>query len=247
MKIVATIEARMSSSRLPGKVMLPLGEGCVLDVLVDRLGRSRYVEEVVLATTADPSDDALARHGEARGLSVFRGSVDDVMGRVLGAARSVGADLICETLGDSPLLDPVLLDHAVTRHLLTGADYTANIIPTRTFPVGMTVQVFSTEVLASAYAATDDPVDRAHVSYYIYQHPEEFVLQGIPVPDAFRSDDLRLCIDTREDYEAVSRIYEALDFGRRNPGAWELIEWLRAHPDVVAMTRDVRLKQPEEG
>lgn len=247
MRIVATIEARMSSTRLPGKVLLPLaGDRCVLDILVERLRAARYVDEIVLATTVNRADDALAAHAATRGWACYRGDEDDVMGRVLEAARSVHADLICEALGDSPLVDPLLLDHAITRHRASGADYTANIIPERTFPVGQAVQVFSPAVLERAYRATTDPVDRSHVSYYIYQHPREFVLEGMVAPPEVRAPDLRMCIDTREDYDVVRHVCSAFDVRGGDPGVLDMVRWLRSHPDVAALNRSVRMKRPEE-
>lgn len=245
-RIVATIEARMSSTRLPGKVLMPLGDRCVLDVLVERLRASRYLDDVVLATTVNTADDVLAAHAARRGWACYRGSEEDVMSRVLEAAQSAGTDLICEALGDSPLVDPLLLDHAITRHLSSGADYTANIIPERTFPVGQAVQVFWPAVLERARAATVDPVDRVHVSYYIYQHPEIFNLEGIVAPPSLHAPGLRMCIDTQADYDVVRTMYEALPFRGGHPGARELVEWLREHPDVAALNQAVRMKKPEE-
>jgi spore coat polysaccharide biosynthesis protein SpsF len=212
-RVVATIEARMTSSRLPGKVLLPALGKPLLELMVERLRRCAHLDEIVIATTQDASSDPLEALAQRLGIGCFRGSEDDVLARVLGAAQAYDADLIVELTGDCPLIDPALVDHVIARHREGGADYTANVLE-KSYPLGFAVQVFPTQVLAEVAELTDDPADREHVSLYIYEHPERYRLRSV-VSDHPESAELRLTVDTAEDYELVKTVFEALpgDFG----------------------------------
>src|SRR3954454_8823993 len=133
-RVVATIEARMTSSRLPGKVLLPAVGKPLLELMVERLQRSRHLDAIVIATTEDASSDPLEELAERLGIGCFRGSEDDVLARVLGAARAYDADLIVELTGDCPLIDPALVDLHVERFNEGGSDYTANVLE-KTYPL----------------------------------------------------------------------------------------------------------------
>src|SRR3954449_9621786 len=137
-RVVATIEARMTSSRLPGKVLLPARGRPLLELMVERLRRCRHLDEIVIATAVDASSDPLQQLAERLDIGCFRGSEDDVLARVLGAAEAYDADLIVELTGDCPLIDPALVDHVVDRFYEGGADYCANVLD-RTYPLGFAV------------------------------------------------------------------------------------------------------------
>jgi spore coat polysaccharide biosynthesis protein SpsF len=208
-KVVCTIEARMTSTRLPGKVLLPARGRPLLEHMVERLKRARRIDAIVLAIPDGAAHEPLAALAARLRIGCFRGSEDDVLGRVLGAARAHGADLIVETTADCPLIDPAVVDEVVERFLDGGADYCSNTLE-RTFPDGMDVQVFPTAVLAEADALTADPADREHVSLYIYSHPERYRLRNVASGHP-RWGDLRLTVDTAEDYERVRAIIETVD------------------------------------
>ena len=177
MKTVAIIEARMGSSRLPGKIMLPAAGQPCLAHLFERLGRAESVDEVVLATTVKPCDVVLADFAKREGVSHYRGSEDDVLGRVYEAAKVFGADTIVEVTSDCPLCDPGIVDRAVGVFRQGGYDYVSNVIK-RTYPRGMDTQVFSFQALERAHLDSRDEADREHVSLYMYEHPEIFKLQN---------------------------------------------------------------------
>ena len=166
MKIVATIEARMTSSRLPGKVLMPIMGKPMLAYLIERLKRSR-VDEIVVATTDRPTDDLIEQLATNLGVGCFRGSEEDVLGRVLLAAKSVGADVIVEITGDCPLIDPDIVDQVLDVYLSQQVDYASNTLK-RTYPRGLDVQVFSTNLLDEVNILTSDPIDHENVSLYIY-------------------------------------------------------------------------------
>ncbi len=237
-RVVATIEARMTSSRLPGKVLLPAVGKPLLELMVERLRRTRHLDEIVIATTEDASSDPLQELAERLGIGCFRGSEDDVLARVLGAAQAYDADLIVELTGDCPLIDPALVDHVIERHREGGADYTANVLD-RTYPLGFAVQVFPTRVLAEVAELTDDPADREHVSLYIYEHPERYRLRNI-VSDHPESAELRLTVDTAEDYELVRTVFEEL------PGAFglpEILDLFARKPELRSVNQHIEQKK----
>ncbi|MFZ3132817.1 MAG: NTP transferase domain-containing protein, partial [Desulfosporosinus sp.] len=158
LKICATIEARMSSTRLPGKVLLDLVGKPVLQHIIERLSRSKYVDEVIVATTDNPCDDQIVALCHSIGCAYFRGSEDDVLLRVLDTARDVNADIIVEITGDCPVIDWRHVDHLIELFFSGKYDYAANIIE-RTFPRGFDTQVFPTAVLAEVNELTTNPID----------------------------------------------------------------------------------------
>ena len=198
----------MSSTRLPGKVLLPALGRPLLEHMVERLRRARRIDAIVLAIPDTPASDPLEALAARLGVGCFRGSEDDVLGRVLGAAQAAGADVIVEATADCPLIDPALVDHVIEQFARGGADYCSNTLE-RTYPDGMDVQVFPAAVLAEVAALTHEPADREHVSLYIYSHPERYRVRGV-VSGRPELGALRLTVDTAEDYERVRAIIEAL-------------------------------------
>jgi spore coat polysaccharide biosynthesis protein SpsF len=230
----------MTSTRLPGKVMQAAAGKPLLEHLVERLRRARRLDAIVIATTEDPSSDPIEALAHRLGVGCFRGSEDDVLARVLGAARADDADVIVEVTGDCPLLDPAIVDRVVDGLLAGGADYCSNTLEP-TYPRGMDVQAFPTVVLAEVDGLTSDPADREHVSLYIYEHPERFRLRSVRSgrPEAA---DVRLTVDTPEDLALVRAVFEALH--PRDPafGLDAILALLDARPDLRALNRDVRQK-----
>ncbi len=247
MKIVGTIEARMGSTRLPGKVLLPLGGKPVLERLIERVSRSRYLDKIVVATTTKDSDQPIVDLCDRIGVSFFRGSEDDVLDRVIKAAKSVDADIICELMGDSPLLDPILIDNTITAHLSGNYDYTSNFFPENTFPMGFAVQVFPISVLKRVAKLTQNPVDRVHVSCFIYHNPKLFTLQGVSANPQIYAPDLRLSLDTKNDYELICHVFEALSKKNTYFLSKDIVNYLRSHPELCLINKDVRQKAIDEG
>lgn len=208
-RIVATIEARMTSTRLPGKVLLEAAGKPMLQHMIERLQRVPSLDGVVVATTVNATDDPIVQLAERLGVGYFRGSEDDVLQRVLDAARAHDVDVIVETTGDCPLIDPVLVEACVQGYIMAGVDYVSNILE-RTYPIGMDTQVFATDVLADVAARTSDAADHEHVSLYIYRHPEIYTLKNMPGPAELTRPKLGLTLDTPEDYRLLRAVFEAL-------------------------------------
>ena len=207
--IVATIEARMSSSRLPGKVLTPILGKPSLALLVERLQRSRRIDKIVLATTVNPADDALEELSRSMGLHVYRGSEEDVLDRVLCAAGSVEADDIVEITGDCTLLCPEVLDHAVELYLESDCDVVSNTWRP-SFPQGIDAQVFPYRLLADIARRISDRIYREHVSLYFYEHPELYRIQILEAPPEFYAPELRFQLDYPEDLDFIRAVYAEL-------------------------------------
>ena len=244
-RIVAIIEARMTSSRLPGKVLLPILGMPALEMIVRRLSKSRYLDSICIATTTNSEDDAINALAHRLRTGVFRGSESDVLGRVLGAARASQADIIVEITGDCPFVDPELVDRGIEEFFTHDIDYASNTI-TPTFPNGFDVQVFPTKILAQVASLTDDPIDRTHVSYYIYMHPEKYRCYNWAAPPESFGPELRMTLDEEADYRALTIVAEALAPAHPEFSARDVVLYLREHPDVVAINAAVRQKEVHE-
>lgn len=243
MKFVATIEARMTSTRLPGKVLLPAMGHPMLTHLVSRLRAVPSIDEIVLATTTNAADEPLVKFAKREGVRVFRGSEDDVMGRVIGAAESAHADVVIEITGDCPIIDPDLVEQTIRMFKRHNAAYVANSYIS-SYPDGMDAQVFSLETLKRSAAMTNDPLDREHVSRHIVNHPELFPHLYLIAPPSLHWPGLGLTLDEPADYELLKKIIE--HFGAANPlfSCLDVIRLLRKHPDWLDINSAVQRKDP---
>jgi len=205
--IVAILQARMTSTRLPGKVMKPILGMPMIGRHIERLNRCESLDRIVVATSRDPSDDGLATYCESLGVRIFRGPLDDVLSRFAGAAAANGATHVVRLTADCPLTDPGVIDACVWRHIETGADYTSNTIE-RSYPDGLDVEVMTAAALKTMQAEAKDPYEREHVTPFLYRHPERFQIAQL-VQSAQRSD-RRWTVDTPEDFEFVSRVFYML-------------------------------------
>lgn len=205
--ILAVLQARMSSTRLPGKVMRPILGEPMIARQIERLRRCETLDRLVVATSLDPSDDPLAAHVEGLGVRVFRGALDDVLGRFQGAALAFGpAAHVVRLTADCPLADPEVIDACVRLHLVSGADYTSNTLQ-RTYPDGLDVEAMTAAALAAAAAEAEAPFEREHVTPFLYRRPERFRLAQLTQ----RRDlsDRRWTVDTAEDLLFVERVFAA--------------------------------------
>lgn len=210
LRICATIEARMTSARLPGKVLMDAAGKPMLAHMIERLRRVARLDDIIVATTTNDTDDPVVALAEQLGVGCFRGSEEDVLGRVLGAARANDVDLIVETTGDCPLIDPAIVTDVIDFYLAANVDYVSNALAPRTFPVGMDTQIFATDILADVDRRTNAPGDREHVSLYIYNNPDRYRVAAVTAPAHHHAPDLRLTLDTPEDLRVIRSVFEAL-------------------------------------
>jgi spore coat polysaccharide biosynthesis protein SpsF len=240
-KIVAVIEARFSSTRLPGKVLMPILDQPMLVRVSQRLKLARTLDDIIVATTDSPADDAVVEAMNRAGIRTFRGSEDDVLDRVVKAAASAAADIIVEITGDCPLIDPGLVDKLVGDFLVGGADFVSNILP-HTTPRGTDVRVFRTSDLAEINRTSNDPADHEHVSLHFWEHLDRYTCRNVEMdlPDVVA--EIRLTVDTEEDLALVRAIYQGLYATNPAFTLVDVIDYLNAHPDLLELNRHVGQK-----
>ena len=239
MRITAVVQARMGSTRLPGKVLMPIGRRPLVLWTVAAAAAIEGVDRVIVATTVDPSDDPLVRLLEAEGIACHRGSVHDVLTRTWDAIGPSAPDLVVRATADNPFMDPAVVGAQVRRCLDGGFDY----VGTAGWPLGIAAEVARTAALGDAFREAREPAEREHVMPFIYARPERYRIgsaqPAMPLPDG------RFTVDTPEDLEFVRAIAERL-------GADETvsIERLRAivtaEPELVAINAGVRQKGWQE-
>lgn len=234
-RIVASIEARMGSSRLPGKVLMDLRGRPALGRLIDRLRQSRRLDDIVLATTTAPDDDALVRFAETEGLHCYRGSEDDVLRRVVEAHRMMRSDVIVEVTGDCPLLDPALIDTGIERFLSAPCDLVTNVLRP-SWPMGVDLQVFRLSDLEAVERDIDDLPVREHVSLYFYEHPEIYRIENVDAPEECRAPSYRFQLDYPEDKRFIEAVLDRVlpRYGDKYSTA-QVMDILRQEPELVSI------------
>jgi spore coat polysaccharide biosynthesis protein SpsF len=218
----------MSSSRLPGKVLKPLAGRPMILRQVERVRRAGRIDRLVMATSTDPSDDVLAAAARSAGVEVFRGPLDDVLARFLGALEAYPADQVVRLTGDCPLADPEVIDAVIAWHLERGADYTQNRTQTRGFPKGQDVEVATAEALRRAGALAATPEEREHVTWGIWNNPERYRIARLE--PAVDEGDVRWTVDRPDDYEFVAAVYQALHPANPAFTSDDVRAWVRANP-----------------
>lgn len=241
-RIVAILQARMSSSRLPGKVLKDLGGQPMLARVVERARRAKNVSEVAVATTIDPSDDALVKFCAERGYPCHRGSLYDVLDRYYRAALEFQADVVVRLTADCPLIDPGLIDLTVDEFLRSGVDFAANRLPPpwkRTYPIGLDVEVCRFAALERAWLEAEQPFEREHVMPYLYDTPGRFKMLVLDNDVDYGS--LRWTVDTPEDLEFARTIYSA--FGGRDDFGWlDVLAVVQQHPEWAQINAGIAHK-----
>ncbi|HZW30750.1 MAG TPA: glycosyltransferase family protein [Isosphaeraceae bacterium] len=236
-RTVAIVQARLGSTRLPGKVLLDLAGAPMLARVVHRVRRAGSLDEVVIATTTEPADDALAALCTAEGWPCFRGSRDDVLDRYYRAALQHQADLVVRVCADCPLIEPAIIDRVVgeLRECRPRADYACNVLPRPTYPLGLDVEAFWFETLSGVWREDRNPAWREHVTPFVYHHPARFAIQGV-LHDRDLSA-MRWTVDTPEDLELMRRIYAA--FGHDGFSWQEVLTLLEANPQWLEVNRHI--------
>ncbi len=234
MSCAAIVQARMGSTRLPGKVMMMLGGHTVLDHVLCRCLAIAAADTVVCATTDRLADDAVAAEAERLGVAVFRGDEGDVLGRYLGAARQAGAAEVLRVTADCPLIDPEVCGAVIALRRERNADYAANNMPP-TWPHGLDCEAFTTAALERADDEASAPSDREHVTPWL-RRAQGLRRSNLPIPGAPRPD-YRWTLDTPEDYEGLARLFERLD-NRGAPSGWrEVMALIDATPELASLRR----------
>lgn len=234
--MLAILQARTSSSRLPGKVLKPLLGEPMLARHIERLRRSRHLDPLVVATSAEGGDDALVELCNRLGVRCHRGSLDDVLDRFYQAAKPLQPDHLVRLTGDCPLADPQVIDACIDFHLAGGYDYTSNAIQA-TFPDGLDVEVFRFACLEDAWREATLASEREHVTSFIYRRPERYRIGH------YRQERdlswLRWTVDRPEDFAVVETIYRALYPADPAFTTADILAYLADHPEVARHNADI--------
>jgi spore coat polysaccharide biosynthesis protein SpsF len=238
MRVVCIVQARMGSTRLPGKVLKPILDKPMVSWVMHRLQNCRWIDQVMIATTTNPSDDDLVNLGTRENWPVYRGSEDDVLDRYYQAAKQAGAEHIVRVTSDCPLIDPLVTDHVIAAYLSAAPqpDYASNT-QQRAYPRGLDTEVFSFAALETAWK-TDTSSWREHVTPYIYQNPDSFRLQSVTNSEDYSR--LRWTVDTPEDLALVRAVYE--HFGHGDFTWQQVLSAFEDHPEWVTINQDIQQK-----
>jgi spore coat polysaccharide biosynthesis protein SpsF len=241
-RTIAIVEARMASSRLPGKVMLPIGDGLVIDLLVSRLRQCKLIDEICVATTVNEQDEDFVNHLKKSAIRVHRGSDWNVLDRVLNAAEECQADVVIEITGDCPFVDPKLVDYMIELLRNNDLEYIANNFTT-SFADGFDVQVYYFDTLKRMSELELSELEKEHVTMKIRQNPKLFRTLNLVAPFELKRPNFSITLDTREDYEVIQRVYEAMErrFGS-DYGILEITNFLDKNPEIVAINSDIHRK-----
>jgi spore coat polysaccharide biosynthesis protein SpsF len=240
LKIISTVEARMRSTRLPGKVMKKILGKPVLELLIERLKKAKLIDDIVIATTVKKDDKVIEKLAKRLGVKCFRGPEKDILVRVLGAAKKFKAGIIVEITSDCPLIDPGIVDKCIKKFLSGKYDYVSTGCLKTTFPNGISVQVFPKTVLEKVNLLTNNPLDHEHVTLYIYNHPEKFKLGCVEAKGELNWPDLAITLDTPEDFKLIKTIFENLYPKNSQFTALDTVRFLKKRPELVKINKNPR-------
>jgi len=243
-RTVAIVQARTTSTRLPGKVLLDLAGRPVLDRVLERVAAAPGVDEVVVATTVNATDDPVVALADRAGHRWFRGDEHDVLGRYVGAAREARADVVVRVTADCPLLDPAVVGR-VAAELVGNADrcdYAGNAV-VRSYPRGLDAEALFADVLERVHRLATRPEEREHVTMAVYStHAALFLRRDVVA--ATDDGDLRWTVDHPVDLDVVRAVYDALGLADRRLGYEDVVAWCRRHPEVAARNADLVTYSP---
>jgi spore coat polysaccharide biosynthesis protein SpsF len=236
--IAALIQARMTSTRLPGKILADVHGRPMLARMFERVKAARSIDTLMLVTSTDSSDDPVVELCRQERVICFRGSLDDVLDRYYQAAHTIKPDVVVRLTGDCPLIDPTIIDRMVDVYRKQHCDYAANSAPPPgTFPDGMDVEVFSFKSLEQAWREADKPSHREHVTFYFWQNPQLFRLFRYDLDEDLSS--VRLTVDYPEDLEVACEVYRRLYTQDPLFTMNDILALLHAHPEISGRNKDI--------
>ncbi len=242
MKVLCIIQARMGSSRLPGKVLREVSGKPLIVHSLDRLKRCRLIDHIILATSSLAGDKPLLDVAQRERVEGFAGSEDDVLERYYQAARPHSPQVVVRVTGDCPMLDSQITDFVIQEHLRGGADYTSNALE-RSYPRGYDTEVFNWEALQRAAHAARSVDEREHVTPYIYQHPELFKIKKVIAPPDQYDPALRLCVDTVEDFKLIEEVFNALYPAEPFFGIQSVLGLFKRRPELRLINAHIEQKK----
>ena len=238
---ISIIQARIGSSRLPGKIMMNIGAKPILQWVIERAGSSSLIDKVIVATSVKTQDDTIEELCKRLDVGCFRGSEEDVLDRYYNAARAYKAETIVRITSDCPFVDPVVIDEIIKIHFKNKNDYTMNNTE-NSYPRGLDLEIFNFRTLEKTYLEAKNPYQREHVSVYIYEHPEIFKVEIVEAGGALRRPGYRFCVDTEDDLKIVREIYTRLSESEKPVNAHNIVSLLDSNPDLTKINAHVKQK-----
>lgn len=244
MKTVAIIQARMGSTRLPGKVMKKLHGKTILSHVVERVKQSNWIDDIVIATTNKAEDDSIEKEAIACGIRIYRGSETNVLERYFYAAKKNNADTIVRITSDCPLIDPSVIDEIISFYqkqsyiLLTNAGNESH----RSYPRGLDTEVFSFEALQDAFTHANREYQQEHVTPYLYENNQNIYY----FKNNIDYSGYRLTLDTIEDFKLIEAIYQRLYNGKHDFYLDDIVHLLKQNPELITINKHIEQKKINE-
>jgi len=239
MKILAIVQARMGSTRLPDKVLADIESKPMVWHVIERLKCSEKLDDIVLAIPIGEKDNILEKFARKNNIKYFRGSEKNVLSRYYETAKKFEADIVLRITADCPLIDSKIVDLIIKKHLYANADYTSNVLK-RTYPKGLDVEVISFEALEKSFQEAQTQADKEHVTLYVRNHPERF--KRINVENNKNLSDFRWCVDEEKDLKFVREIYKKLYQKENIFFMQEIVNFLKKEPELVKTNKEIKRK-----
>ena len=245
-KIGVIVQARMGSSRLPGKVLMNIDKNeRVLDLLIKRLKYSKYIDLIIIATTPNSKDSLIIDAAKALNVSYFVGSENNVLKRYYEAAKKFKLDVIIRVTSDCPFIDHQILDDMIDFYIKNKYDYLRNVDESTNFPRGFDIEVFSFNILQKVFFLAKNKPEKEHVTYFIYTHPEIFKIYNFNLKNIKKFENLRLTIDEKDDLIMCKEIYERLkENGKKiDFSIFDIIDIIDKNPKLMEINKNVKQKK----
>jgi spore coat polysaccharide biosynthesis protein SpsF len=241
MKTVIIVQARMTSTRLPGKVLKEVMGKPLLEYQIERLKRSEMADEIIIATTVNDTDLPIVRLCERLNIAYFRGSEEDVLSRYYYAAKQYSGDVIARVTSDCPVIDPKIMDNVI-KYFIDNQDW-CDYASTGddSYPRGMNTEVFSFNGLEQAFANATKPYEREHVTPYFYLNPDKSTIRYVPYKEDYSQH--RWTVDTPEDFELIKRILEALYPQKKEFTLEDCLDLLQRNPEWSLINKHIEQKK----
>ena len=239
---VGIIQARTGSSRLPGKIMMEIEGKTMLEHMIERVSKSKKLDKIVIATTTKEDDDVIVALAKKLNIDYFRGSEDDVLDRYYNASKKFNANVIVRLCSDSPLLDGNIVDDVIEKYLSGNYDFVGNLAPSpRTYPDGLGVEVFSSELLADAQLNAKKPSEREHVTFYMWMQPEKFKIHRIDLEKDLSQ--FRFNLDYKEDYDLIKQVFQKFLPKNKFFKIGDVVSWLESNSEIFRINSHIISQQ----
>ena len=242
-KTVAIIEARFGSTRLPGKVMKRILGKPMLKLMIERVKKADLLDDIIIATTIRSRDDVIEKLARNVEVKCFRGSEDDVLDRVYQAAKKYKIKHIVELWGDTPLIDPAIINRSIRYYFKNNYDCLGTTINKKSYSIGMSLLIFSIKILKEVNYITKKPIYREHVSNYIYSNPDKYKIGSLPCPDELKRPELRLVVDEPADFKLIKIIFENLYNKKKIFSYTDIIRFIDKNPHYKKINQRVKQRQ----